>query len=85
MPNLRELENAIPIAPLKIVALDSAKEFGEMVNKHLVFYRKEVDINNAVKEDPAFNGYIEDNYLADFDVPRFGSGEGKGVFHESIR
>ena len=85
MPNLRELENAIPIAPLKIVALDSAKEFGELVNKHLVFYRKEVDINNAVKEDPAFNGYIEDNYLADFEAPRFGSGEGKGVFHESIR
>ena len=63
MPNLRELENAIPIAPLKIVALDSARNFGEMVNDHLVFYRKEVDINNAVKEDPAFNGYIEDNYL----------------------
>ncbi len=85
MPNLRELENAMPIAPLKIVALDSAREFGEKVNSHLVFYRKEVDINNAVKEDPAFNGYIEDTFLADFEAPRFGSGEGKGVFHESIR
>lgn len=85
MPNLRELENAMPIAPLKIVALDSAKEFGKKVNEHLVFYRKEVDINNAVKEDPAFHGYIEDTFLADFDTPRFGSGEGKGVFYESIR
>ena len=85
MPNLRELENAMPIAPLKIVALDSAREFGKKVNEHLVFYRKEVDINTAVKEDPAFHGYIEDTFLADFDAPRFGSGEGKGVFHESIR
>ena len=85
MPNLRELENAMPIAPLKIVALDSAREFGKKVNDHLVFYRKEVDINNAVKENPAFQGYTEDNYLADFEAPRFGSGEGKGVFHESIR
>ncbi len=85
MPNLRELENAMPIAPLKIVALDSARDFGEKVNAHLVDYRKNVDINNAVKEDPAFNGYIEDTYLADFEAPRFGSGEGKGVFHESIR
>lgn len=85
MPNLRELENAMPIAPLKIVALDSAREFGKKVNEHLVFYRKEVDINTAVKEDPAFHGYIEDTFLADFDAPRFGSGEGKAVFHESIR
>ena len=85
MPDLQKLENALPVAPLKLIALDSAREFGEKVNAHLVEYRKFVDINKAVKEDPAFHGYIEDSYLADFEAPRFGSGEGKGVLHESIR
>ncbi|MBO5167426.1 MAG: ribose-phosphate pyrophosphokinase [Lachnospiraceae bacterium] len=83
MPNLHELENAIPVAPLKIVALPSAAKLANSVDKYLVGFRKSV--NNKFKNDPAFLGYIEDSYLADFEVPRFGSGEGKGVFHESIR
>ncbi len=83
MPNLHELENAIPVAPLKIVALPSAAKLAENVNKYLVSFRKSV--NNKFKNDPAFLGYIEESYLTDFEVPRFGSGEGKGVFHESIR
>ena len=34
MPNLRELENAMPVAPLKIVALESARDLGESVNNY---------------------------------------------------
>ena len=29
MPNLHEIENAMPVAPLKIVALSSAKKMGK--------------------------------------------------------
>ena len=36
MPNLRELENAMPVAPLKIVALASAEQMGKRVNNYLV-------------------------------------------------
>ena len=42
-------------------------------------------VNNIAKNDPAFQGYTEDNYLVDVVCPRFGSGEGKVVFNESIR
>ena len=42
-------------------------------------------MNNLAKNDPAFQGYVEDNYLAKASCPRFGTGEGKGVLHESIR
>lgn len=83
MPNLRELENAMPVAPLKIVALESARRLAEEVNDYMVGFRKSV--NNKVKNDPAFHGYKEDSYLAHFDCPRFGTGEAKAVFHESIR
>lgn len=83
MPNLHDLENAMPVAPLKIVALPSAERLARRVNDYLVSFRKSV--NNRVKNDPAFHGYIESSYLTDFECPRFGSGEGKAVFHESIR
>ena len=84
MPNLLELENAIPVAPLKLIALDSAEKLGRSVNNYLVDYRKKVN-NEKVKNDPAFHGYIESSYLVDCECPRFGSGEGKAVFHESVR
>ena len=84
MPDLHELENAMPVAPLKIVALPSAGKLGHRINNYMVEFRKNVH-NDKVKNDPAFHGYFEKNYLVDFDVPRFGSGEGKAVFNESVR
>lgn len=83
MPNLRELEASIPVAPLKIVATESAAGLADSVNRYMVEFRRTV--NHRAKNDPAFQGYAEENYLADIACPRFGSGEGKALFHESIR
>ena len=84
MPNLRELENAMPVAPLKIVPLASMEEMGKEIDKYMVIYRNYIN-NDRVKNDPAFHGYIEESYLAKVECPRFGSGEGKAVFNESVR
>lgn len=83
MPNLAELESALPVAPLKILALDSCKELGNRVNEYLVDFRQHV--NNSIKDDPAFREYSVDNYLIDASCPRFGSGESKGILKESVR
>ena len=83
MPNLHELEAAIPVAPLKIVATESAALLADKINRHLVSFRKTV--KNIAKNDPAFQGYTENNYLVDVSLPRFGTGEGKAVFNESVR
>ena len=83
MPNLLELENALPVAPLKLVAMPGAQSLGNSVNEYLVDYRK--TINNIHKTDPALRGYAESSYLLDFSCPRFGSGEGKAVLGESVR
>ena len=83
MPNLHELENALPVGPLKIIALDSAQRLGSSVNNYLVSFRK--NLQNASHNDLIFRGYTADNYLVDADCPRFGTGEGKGVLHESVR
>ena len=83
MPNLSVLENAMPVAPLKIITTDSCREFANRVNDYLVEYRSKV--HNDLLENPAFEGYQETNYIANSEVPRFGSGEGKGQINESIR
>ena len=83
MPNLHELEAAIPVAPLKLVVLDSAVKLGDKVNNHLVTFRR--DVKNIAKNDPAFEGYMSDNFILNASCYRFGSGEGKAVISESIR
>ena len=83
MPNLSELEAAIPVAPLKLIVLDSAIKLGQSVNNHLVHFRR--DVKNIVKNDPAFEGYVSDNFIVDASCCRFGSGEGKAVISESVR
>ena len=42
MPNLHELEAAIPVAPLKLIVLDSAARLGKQVNNYLVNFRRDV-------------------------------------------
>lgn len=83
MPNLNELENAMPVAPLKLITLQSAADLGSKVNDYLVEYRS--SIHNVYNEDPAFQGYSEKNYQLDFSAPRFNSGEGKVVLNETVR
>ncbi|MGN1181102.1 MAG: ribose-phosphate pyrophosphokinase [Suilimivivens sp.] len=83
MPNLHELEAAIPVAPLKLIVLDSAAKLGNQVNNYLVNFRR--DVKNIAKNDPAFEGYVSDNYIVDATCYRFGTGEGKGVISESVR
>lgn len=83
MPNLQTLENALPVAPLKLVVMDSAKTMGDEINRYLVEFRK--SINNSFRNNPAFEGYAEESYLVEASCPRFGTGEAKGIFNESVR
>lgn len=83
MPNLQMLENKLPVAPLKLVVMDSAKELGEEINAYLVEFRRH--LQNTFQNMPSWEGYAENSYLTQADCPRFGTGEAKGIFYESIR
>lgn len=83
MADASKLEQALPVAPLKIAALDSAAEMGKVINDYLAAFRRET--HKDLTNDPAFQGYHEDNFLAEVECPRFGTGESKGIFKESIR
>ena len=82
MPNEKNLET-IPVGPLGIIALESCKELGDKVNNYIVDWRK--NRVNEHKDTIAFAGYQKDSYLVNAQVPRFGSGEAKGIIHQSVR
>ena len=78
----RTLEN-IPVGPLGFIPIEGCMELGQKVDKYLVEWRKE---NAAkVKDDTVFVDYLKDTYIVDAKVPRFGSGEAKGIINESVR
>lgn len=79
---MRNLET-IPVGSLGIIALKGCQELGEKVDQYLVDWRTERE--NAHKDSLAFKGYQRSSYLLQAKVPRFGSGEAKGVILESVR
>ena len=76
------LEN-IPIGGLGLIPIIGCEELGRKVNDFLVKWRNETTIKH--KDDPAFNGYVRNDFIIDAKVPRFGSGEAKGIINESVR
>jgi len=68
MPNLSKLEAAIPVAPLKLIVMDSARNLGNSVNHYLVNFRK--DVKNIAKNDPAFQGYVSKQQLTNPSVEK---------------
>lgn len=83
MPNLNLLENSIPVAPLKIAALESCRDFATNVDANIKKFRESASPD--LKSPISLNGYHNDTYLAKCACPRFGTGEAKGAFYESIR
>ena len=78
----RNLET-IPVGPLGLIPLPSCREIGDKVDEYLVKWRKERE--NAHKNTLSFSGYQRDTFILEHKLPRFGSGEGKGVILESVR
>lgn len=78
----RNLET-IPVGSLGIIPLESCKTLGEKINAYLVEWRRERDHEH--KRTIAFEGYQRENYIIDTKIPRFGSGEAKGIIKESVR
>lgn len=85
MGNREEKRNleTIPVGSLGIIALEGCKPLGEKVDQYLVKWRAERESEH--KDSLAFSGYQRDSYLIGAKVPRFGSGEAKGMVLESVR
>ena len=76
-------ENVLPIAPLKIATLEGCRDLAQSVDAYLVDFRKKS--NQDFLNTPSFLGYHEDSYIVRSACPRFGTGEAKGILHDSVR
>ena len=86
MANNYVFNDSLPVAPLKIAALESIKPFAQKVNDHIVrFRRNDTEELLRRKADLHYRGYDVDSYLLDCTCSRFGSGEAKAVINESVR
>jgi ribose-phosphate pyrophosphokinase len=75
--------DTIPVGSLGIIPLPSCKELGKKVDDYLVQWRHESALEH--KDNIAFQGYEQDSYLIGAKLPRFGSGEAKGIVEKSVR
>lgn len=60
------------VAPIGLIAMDSASELGEKINSYLVKWAQEGGLNI-------------DSFLVETHCPRFSSGDGKALIKKSIR
>lgn len=67
----------LPRGPLALIALPGCEELVRHVDSYLVSWRRTRELPVA--------GYRKDSFLLDVSLPRFGSGEGKGVLNASVR
>ena len=82
MANMKMAENdefshTLPVGPLGLVALPGCEELAERVDAYLAMWRKGRELD--------FRGYKKDSYRIDCALPRFGSGEAKGLLNASVR
>ena len=86
MSNQYVFNDRLPLAPLKIAALESCRDLAQKVNDHIVNFRRN-DAEELLRRQGnlQYRGYDVDSYLLDCACPRFGSGEAKGMIHESVR
>ena len=86
MANDYVFNDSLPVAPLKIAALESCRPLAQKVNDHIVSFRKN-DTEELIrrKSDLRYRGYDVASYLLDCACPRIGYGEAKAVTNESVR
>ncbi|MCC8191966.1 MAG: ribose-phosphate pyrophosphokinase [Ruminococcus sp.] len=72
MENATLFDKQTQVAPLGLIVMDSFKETGTKIHNYLVNWAKE-------------SGLGENNYLIDVSCPRFASGDGKGIIHQTVR
>ena len=63
--------------PLGIIALPGCEKLAKQVNAYLVAWRAGRETQQA--------GYVEDSYLIDVEITRYGGGEAKAILKQTVR
>lgn len=74
---------SLPYGPIGLIAMPGCEELVDKIDKYLVKWRTES--TSELKNEINLEGYIKDSYKVKVQLPRFGSGEAKGVIAQSVR
>ena len=80
----QESENyydGLPVGRLGMIPMENCSPLGKKVDDYLVSWRKE----RAHQNESILQDYMRDSFIIPSKVPRFGSGEAKGLINESVR
>ena len=75
--------NNAPFGQLGLIPVSGCEKMGGEIDYYLKQWRTERQHEH--EDSPAFAGYQRPTYIIDSKVPRFGTGEGKGVLYQSVR
>lgn len=71
-------EDASPVAPLGLIAMEGAEELGKLVDAYLVnWYNRDIGKKNI--------RFRRDTFIIPSSCPRFTTGDGKGIIQETVR
>jgi len=76
-------QETLPVGSLGLIPLKSCETLGKKVDDYLVQWHNERS-QECVDSIPLLR-YKKDSYIINAEVPRFGSGEAKGIINESVR
>ncbi len=64
MSNDYVFNDTLPVAPLKIAALESCRDLAEKVNSHIInFRRNDIEVLKKRQENLQYRGYDADSYM----------------------
>ena len=75
--------DSLPAGSLGIIPVQGCEQMASEIDFYLTRWRAERESEH--KDSPAYIGYKSPTYIIDCNLPRFGTGEGKGVLSKSVR
>ena len=75
--------DTMPAGSLGIIPITGCEEIASEIDFYLTRWREERESEH--KDSLAYVGYNRPSYIIDCNLPRFGTGEGKGVLAQSVR
>ena len=79
----RPINETIPVAPLKIIAMDNCEALGRKINDLIVDARHK--LVSSHKHTLAYLGYEAESYMINCTFERYGTGEGRAIIGSSVQ
>ena len=84
MLKMEEIQT-VPVGNLGIIGMRGCEEITSKVDEFIVGWRETAMLNGIIPRTPDYADYAKHSYIRDVHIPRFGTGEAKAYFDQSVR